>query len=168
MKQFPSNEMILTVLVWVMCGIPNRDSELIETCKQLIECATNEGVKCDTLRNLAEVYHRIGEYDQIMPILEQIPEFYFTKKECIARLTDGKESLNAAQFQMNLSGSSLLEMLNIMVKQFAACGEAEKSEQCARIFKGILDVFLSEEGKSLEIPGYEWIDLWYIKQQLPT
>lgn len=166
LKQFPSNETILNVLVWILCGIPNRDSELIDACKQLIECTTNEGVKCDMLRNLAEVYHRMGEYDKITPILEQIPEFYFTKKECIARLTDGKESLDAAQFQMNLSGSSLLEMLNIMAKQFTALGDDKKSEQCVRISKGVLNVFRNEDGKSLEISGYEWIDLRYKKQQL--
>jgi hypothetical protein len=93
-----------------------------------------------------------------MPYLEQIPEFYFTKMECVARLTDGEKSLNAAHFQMNLSGKSLLEMLNIMAKQFAAAGDYTKSEQCLRIADGILDVFRNEGGKKLEIPGYEWID----------
>jgi hypothetical protein len=59
---------------------------------------------------------------------------------------------------MNLSGSSLLEMLNIMAKQFAALGDDEKATQCLRIANGVLDVFRNEEGKALEIPGYEWID----------
>ena len=158
LKQFPSNETMLTVLVYVLWNIPGRDSDLIDTCKQLIECATIEGVRCDVLRILAEAYHRGGNYDQIEPVLEQIPEFYFTKKECIARLTDGKTSLDAAHFQMNLSGSSLIEMLNIMAKQFAALGDDMKSTQCLRIANGVLDVFRNEDGKALEISGYEWID----------
>ena len=158
LKQFPSNETILTVLVYVLWNIPGRDNDLIDTCKQLIECATIEGVRCDVLRILAEAYHRVGNYDQIAPVLEQIPEFYFTKKECIARLTDGKTSLDAAHFQMNLSGSSLIEMLNIMAKQFAALGDDMKSTQCLRIANGVLDVFRNEDGKALEISGYEWID----------
>ena len=149
---------MLTVLVYVLWNIPGRDSDLIDTCKQLIECATIEGVRCDVLRILAEAYHRAGEHDQVTPVLEQIPEFYFTKKECVARLTDGKTSLDAAHFQMNLSGSSLLEMLNIMAKQFAALGDDAKSAQCVRIANGVLDVFRNEDGKALEIPGYEWID----------
>ena len=158
LKQFPSNETMLTVLVYVLWNIPGRDSDLIDTCKQLIACASIEGVRCDVLRILAEAYHRAGAYEQIAPVLEQIPEFYFTKKECIARLADGKTSLDAAHFQMNLSGSSLLEMLNIMAKQFSALGDDEESAQCLRIANGVLDVFRREGGKALEIPGYEWID----------
>ena len=158
LKQFPSNETMLTVLVYVLWNIPGRDRDLIDTCKQLIACATIEGVRCDVLRILAATYHRIGEYDRIAPVLEQIPEFYFTKKECVARLTDGKTSLDAAHFQMNLSGSSLLEMLSIMARQFAALGDGEKSAQCSRIADGILDVFRKENGKTLEIPGHEWLD----------
>lgn len=158
LKQFPSNETMLTVLVYVLWNIPDRNSDLIDTCKHLIECATIEGVRCDVLRILAEAYHRTGEYDQIVPILDQIPEFYFTKMECVAKLTDGKTSLDAAHFQMNLSGKSLLEMLNIMAKQYATAGDNTKSEQCLRIVNGVLDVFRNEGGKALEIAGYEWID----------
>ena len=44
LKQYPSNETMLTVLVYVLWNIPGRDRELIDTCKQLIECATIEGV----------------------------------------------------------------------------------------------------------------------------
>lgn len=158
LKQYPSNETMLTVLVYVLWNIPGRDSDLIDTCKQLIACATIEGVRCDVLRILAEAYYRAGEHNQIAPILEQIPEFYFTKKECVARLLDGTTSLDAAHFQMNLSGSSLIEMLNIMAKQLAALGDDKKSAQCLRIANGVLDVFRNENGKALEIPGYEWID----------
>ena len=158
LKQFPSNETMLTVLVYVLWNIPGRDSDLIDTCKQLVECTTIEGVRCDILRILAEAYYRAGEFDQVAPILEQIPEFYFTKMECVAKLTDGKTSLDAAHFQMNLSGKSLIEMLDIMAKQFEALGDQRKSEQCLRIANGVLNVFRNEDGKALEISGYEWID----------
>ena len=157
LKRFPSNETMLTVLVYVLLAIPGRDDDLIDICKRLLDCTTIEGVKCDVLRILAEAYHRLGEFDQIDSVLAQIPEFYFTKMECVARLTDGKTSLDAARFQMNLSGKSLLEMLNIMAKQFAVLGDEEKSAQCLRISNGVLGVFNNEGGKALEIPGYEWI-----------
>ena len=158
LKRFPSNETMLTVLVYVLLAMPDRDDDLIDTCKQLLDCATMEGVRCDVLRILAEAYHRSGKCDQIESVLAQIPEFYFTKTECVARLTDGKTSLEAARFQMNLSGKSLIEMLNIMAKQFSALGDEEKSAQCLRISNGVFDVFRSEGGKTLEIPGYEWIN----------
>jgi len=158
LKQFPANENLLTVLVYTLWAIPDRDEELIATCKTLIDCATNEGVRCDVLRFLAMVYHRNGKTDMIQPVLDQIPEFYFTKMECVAKLTSGKQSLDAAQFQMNLSGKSLVEMLGIMAEHYAELGDVEKSTLCQRLSDGVLNVFSNEGGKLLEIPGYEWID----------
>ncbi|MBR5261469.1 MAG: hypothetical protein IKV47_04795, partial [Oscillospiraceae bacterium] len=78
--------------------------------------------------------------------------------ECVARLKDGKASLDAAQFQMNLCGSSLVEMLKIMSSRYIEMGQKTSSEQCLRISTGILDVFRNEGGKAFELPGYEWID----------
>ena len=157
LKQFPADERILTVLVYVLWSIPGRDKELIETCKQLIDCAANEGVRCDVLRILAEAYHRSGEFDKIDSVLNQIPEFYFTKTECVAKLAEGQASLDAARFQMNLSGKSLVEMLTILEKRYAELGEAERSRLCARLRRGVLDIFCRENGKALELPGYEWM-----------
>lgn len=158
LRQFPANENMLTVLVYVLWSISGRDQDLIETCKRLIDCAANEGVRCDVLRILAETYHRAGMQDQVIPILEQIPEFYFTKTECIARLMDGQTSLDAARFQMNLSGKSLIEMLRIMDTRFAEMGDKERSRLCQRLCRQVLDIFRRENGKILELPGYEWMD----------
>lgn len=158
LKQFPANEKILTVLVYVLCSIPGRDRDLIDTCKALIDCATIEGVRCDTLRILAEVYHRSGKSDLVMPVLELMPEFYFTKTECIAKLTSGQESLDAARFQMNLSGKSLVEMLRIMAARFSEMGDEEQSRLCLRLCQNVLDIFRRENGRALELPGYEWIE----------
>jgi len=158
LRQFPADERMLTVLLYVLWSIPGRDKELIETCKQLIDRAGNEGVRCDALRILAEAYHRTGMHDQIMPVLEQIPEFYFTKTECVAKLTEGKTSLDAARFQMNLSGKSLIEMLQIMAVHFAESGDDEKAALCRNISRQVLEIFRRENGKALELPGYEWVE----------
>lgn len=157
LKQFPANENLLTALVYTLWAIPDRDEELITTCKTLIDCATNEGVKCDVLRFLAMVYHRNDRIDMIQPVLDQIPEFYFTKMECVAKLLSGKQSLDAAQFQMNLSGNSLVEMLQIMAERYEENGDTEKATLCQRLSGGVLNVFSNEGGKLLEISGYEWI-----------
>lgn len=158
LKQFPANENLLTVLVYTLWAVPGRDEELINTCKALLDCATNEGVKCDVLRFLAMVYHRNGKSDMVQPVLNQIPEFYFTKLECLAKLTDGQQSFNAAQLQMNLSGSSLVEMLRIMEGYYVDTGDAEKSSLCKKLAEGVLIFFRNEGAKSLELPGYEWLE----------
>lgn len=157
LKQFPANENLLTVLVYTLWALPDRDEDLIATCKSLIDCATNEGVKCDVLRFLAMVYHRNGKTELIQPILDQIPEFYFTKLECVAKLTSGKQSFDAAQLQMNLSGNCLLEMLRIMAEHYTENGDEESASRCKRLCDGILTLFQNEGGKALEISGYEWI-----------
>lgn len=158
LKQFPANENMLTVLVYVLWAIPGRDADLIGTCRLLIEQATNEGIRCDVLRILAEACHRMGKQEDIPGILNQIPEFYFTKTECIARLTTGQESLDAARLQMNLSGKSMIEMLEIMEKHYAQSGDEEKAQLCRKLTQGVLDIFRRENGKTLELPGYEWME----------
>lgn len=158
LKQFPANENMLTVLVYVLCAQTGRDQDLIAVCKQLIDCATDQGIRCDVLRILAETYHKLGQTEQIDHLLAQIPEFYFTKMECVAKLKSGQKSLNAARFQMNVSGKSLIEMLQIMAKHHADAGEYEKEALCQRIRQGILDIFSRENGKALELPGYEWME----------
>lgn len=67
LKQFPSNETLLTVMVYVLWRLPGRDHDLIDTCKQLIDCATVEGVRCDVLRILAESYHRSENMRKSIP-----------------------------------------------------------------------------------------------------
>ena len=158
LTQFPADEKLLTVLVYVLWAIPGRDTDLVETCKLLITQTTNEGIRCDVLRILAEAYHRTGQTEEIPSVLAQIPEFYFTKTECIAKLTDGQESLDAARFQMNLSGKSLIEMLEILEKHYAHAANEETAGLCRRLSQGVLELFRRENGKALELPGYEWMD----------
>jgi len=157
LKQFPANEKLLTVLVYTLWAISGRDEDLEVTCKALLDCATDAGVKCDVLRFLAMTYHRKGSTELIQPVLDQIPEFYFTKLECVAKLTGGKQSLEAAQFQMNLSANTLVEMLGIMEMRYAEDANSEAAALCRRLLDGVLSVFRNEGGKSLETPGYEWI-----------
>lgn len=158
LKQFPANESMLTVLVYVLWAIPGRESELMDTCRLLIDRSTNEGIRCDVLRILAEAYHRAGKYEEIPGILEQIPEIYFTKTECIARLTTGQESLNAARLQMNFSGGSLIEMLQIMENRYSDMDDEAHAQLCRCLREGVLDLFSRENGKALELPGYEWME----------
>ena len=157
LKQFPGNENLLIVWVYALWVLPGRDEDLIAACKALIDCATNEGVRCDVLRFLAMTYHRNNKEELIRPVLDQIPEFYFTKKECIAKLTVGQESLDAARFQMNISGKSLIEMLDIMKKRYTETGDSENAALCQRLSDGILALFRNEGGTSLEIFSHEWV-----------
>ena len=158
LKQFPGNENLLIVWVYALWVLPGRDEDLIAACKTLIDCATDAGIRCDVLRFLAMAYHRSNKEELIRPVLEQIPEFYFTKKECIAKLTNGQESLDAARFQSNISRKSLIEMLIIMKDRYAEIGDSENASMCQRLSDGIMTLFRNEGERSLEIFGSEWIN----------
>lgn len=158
LTQFPANENLLTALLYTLRLIPGRDSDVIDVCHTLITHGKNDGVKCDVYKILAETYAAMGMQESVEPILNLIPEFYFTKMECAAKLLTGEKALNAAQFQMNLSANSTIEMLKIMADSYESQGIIEAAEACRRIAAGILNVYRQENGADFEVPGYQWID----------
>lgn len=158
LKQFPGNETLLTVLVYALKVMPEKDQELMDTCKALIDCATNDGVRCDVLRILATAYHRNGNPELVAQTLDRIPEFYFTKLEVVAKLTDGQESLDAAQLQLNFSGRTMVEMLEILAYRFTEQGDSDMARICVNLIAGLREAFRNNGGHALEIPGYEWIN----------
>jgi len=154
LAQFPANEALLTVLLYTLLSMKGREEDILRTGTELVEYGQNEGVRIDVLRILAETYATIGKQDLAEITLDRIPEFYFTKMECAARLLQGERQLDAARFQMNLSASSTVEMLHIMADIHQ---DEEMAARCRRIASGILDVYQREGGTALEFPGYEWI-----------
>ena len=156
--QFPGNEKLLTVLVYALWALPGREDDLIEKCKMLSNCATDDGVKVDVLRLLATAYHRQGKQELVSTVLAQIPEFHFTKVEYVAKLTDGKESLDAAQFQMNRSGQCMVEMLQIMIDRYNEIGDADKAALCHKLAIGVVELFRREGAHILSAPDCHWLD----------
>ena len=156
LKQYPANETMLTLLLYVMLEQPGREEDIISVCKNLLEFSSDPGVKYDVFRILAEAYCAIGKTDLAGSVLAQIPEFYFSKLECMAKLMPGETGFNAARFQMNLSGKSMIEMLRIMEQHYRE-EAVELAERCGRIAEGVLDVFRREGGMQFELPGYGWI-----------
>ena len=158
LKQFPGNEAMLTVLLYTLLAMPEREEDIIGTCNTIIEYTENDGVKYDVVRILAETYAALGKQDAAEAALEQIPEFYFSKKECMAKLLNGQKALDSAQFQMNLSARTTVEMLLNMAREYEEQKNAAAALTCRRIADGILRVFQQENGQSYEVPGYEWIE----------
>lgn len=158
LKQFPGNATLLTLLLYVLLAMPDREEDIINTCNMIIEYTENDGVKYDAVRVLAETYASLGKQDAAEAFLEQIPEFYFSKMECMAKLLTGQKALDAAQFQMNVSAKTTVEMLLIMAQEHEKQKNAADALACRRIAEGILRVYQQENGRSYEVPGYEWIE----------
>ena len=158
LKQFPGNEAMLTLLLYTLLAMPGREEDIINTCNTIIEYTENDGVKYDVVRILAETYSILGRPDDAETALEQIPEFYFSKIECVAKLLTGQKALNAAQFQMNLSGRTTVEMLLIMSREYERQEKTADALSCRRIAESILRLYQQENGQRYEVSGYEWID----------
>ena len=140
LKQYPANEIILNNLLYTMRA-PERNQEVVEICKSILEVTRLDDVKYDVLRILAETYHAMGEQALVKPTLEQIPEIYFSKVELMAKLLDGTEALEAAMLQALLSRDDLLDMLSRAAQLYHERGEHEKAEDYADLVKKVYALF---------------------------
>ena len=122
LQRFPGNDIILNNLLYTL-DYEKRTDEVINLCKTLIEATKDDSVKYDACRILATCYKENGQNDLVVPILEIIPEIYFTKLELMASLLEGEVSYEAAQKQKNLSAKNLIDMLIIVGKHLREMGE---------------------------------------------
>ena len=113
---------------------------MVTICKTLIEGTHDDAVKYDALRILAQTYHDMGQQDLVAPTLEQIPELYFTKLECMALLLEGEAAFKAARQHMGLCLEQLVEMLLVMERQT----QGEGKDQYRRLAQQVLELFERE------------------------
>lgn len=68
-------------------------------------------IRFDAIRILAETCHAASRQGFVKPTLDKLPEIYFTKLELVARLLEGRPSLDAAKSQLIVSLEHMLSML---------------------------------------------------------
>ena len=158
LRQFPGNDIILNNLLCVL-DPETRSEEIITICSTLAEGTRDDAVKYDALRIMAETYHRTGQQALVAPVLERIPEIYFTRLEEMAFLLEGEQSLEAAEKQAVLACESLAAMLSVMRKRYSDRGDCAEAERCGRLLNGITDVVSREKPEGFFTGRfYEWID----------
>lgn len=140
LQRFPGNTKILNCLLYTL-DYQKRADEVITLCKTLIESCKDDAVKYDACRILALCYKENGQNELIGPILEKIPEIYFTKLELVASLLSGEVSYEAAQKQKNISAEELINMLIITGKHLREIGENEKAVSQFNIALKIMEAF---------------------------
>ena len=161
LQRFPGNVIILNNLLYTL-DYQKRTDEVINLCKTLIESTNDDSVKYDACRILATCYKENGQNDLVVPVLEIIPEIYFTKLELMASLLEGEVSYEAAQKQKNLSAKNLIDMLIIVGKHLRASGEEEKAVSQFKIALKIMEAF---EEDFLEIKWFKSRVCEYTKEQ---
>ena len=137
LKLFPGNDILLNNLLYTLR--PERRDESATICRSLVEATSDDAVKYDAMRILAEIYAAKGELLLCEETLEKIPEIYFTKLELVAELLKGEKSFNAADSQFGLDFDSAISMLSIMRERAAENGDAGGAEKYRKSAVALID-----------------------------
>lgn len=107
LEKYPNNEVLLNNLLYVL----DNPDEIIDTAQTLLNNTSDDEIKYDVLRILAQTYLKIGNKEMCKSYISEIPELYFTKLELSAKyLQDTK----AAKKQFVVSVTQALDMLSCL------------------------------------------------------
>jgi len=137
LKKYPHNEVILNCLLMM---IPNeRCEEKIEIGERLLNSTSDDEIKFDVTRLMAQMYHNIGENAMAEHYLSLLPELYFLKTEiaaCIKNNTSKMEEIEKTE-------RTCLGILATMLVMRMQLQESDaKKEECKYIGNTILDLYM--------------------------
>lgn len=125
LKKYPNNELLLNYLLMVL---PNsRAKEKIEIGERLLDTASDEAVRFDVLRLLAQTCHSIGEQAMAESYLRRMPEFSYLKTEIGAVILEGEAQEQEIKKTEDLCLCTFCSMLELRQRR------AESDEERARL-----------------------------------
>lgn len=139
LKQYPCNDIILTNLTYVL-QILNKNEELINLCKTIIETTKYDDIRFDTARIMAETYKAMGEYTLCKEAIDLIPEFFFTHREEKALLLDGEDMFRPAWQQKCQSFETMICMILRIADYYEETGDKEKAKHQLEQAKAMIEV----------------------------
>ena len=163
LKQYPGNEIILSNLLYVLQTL-NKHNELIGLCKTVIESTTDDGLRYDAARILAETYKAIGEYALCKQTIDLIPEFFFSHREEKALLLEGKDMFRPAWQQKEQSLDTFLWMCLRLADYYEETGAVEKAGQQLNQARDVLLLLTEDETPPFwkqnfyQSDGAQWLD----------
>ncbi len=135
LEQFPGNDTLLNCLIYSL-PLPERSTEVISLCRQLIDNTRHDDVKYDAYRILAEAYASLGQTDMARATIEHIPEIHFTKLSVMAWLLPAPEKYEAAEKQKWISYEEVLQMMGKIAECLEDEGRYEEAlAECDRAAK---------------------------------
>ena len=148
LKKYPNNEVLLNCML--MC-IPNdRYDEKLRIAQELLDRTSDDAIKYDVLRLIAEASREVGRRTEAEYYVEQIPELYFLKTEVAAEIYGGEKQLEQIEKTEKTAVGIFFEMLALRAsilpgaegERFAALARAlpdllgrepEYAEMCGRM-----------------------------------
>lgn len=156
LKQYPGNDIILNNLLYTM-QTPDRNQEVVELCKALIESTKDDEVKYDALRILAKTYHAMGEYELTKATLQRIPELYFSKTELDAKYLKGEDMFHSATIHKAVSAEALVTMPMCLADYYEEKGDRENTVRELRFVRDIMPIIKAHfEGDEESVNLYKF------------
>ena len=84
LKKYPNNELLLNYLLMVLPD--SRAREKIEIGERLLDTSSDDAIRLDVLRLLAQTCHNIGEQSMAESYLRRMPEFSYLRQEALPEL----------------------------------------------------------------------------------
>ena len=128
--KYPNNEVLLNCLLMVIP--PARSRERLRIGQRLLDCTTDDEIKYDVLRLLAQTYHGIGEDAMAEHCLAQMPELYFLKTEIAASIRRGDDRLREIRKTEDVCLGTLTAMLAMRCRDENDPQRAEEWDEFAR------------------------------------
>lgn len=134
LKRYPNNEKLLNCLLTM---IPNdRAREKIEIGERLLGTVTDEAIRLDVLRLLAQTCHNVGDQALAERYLRQLPDLCFLKAEIAAMILSGEAQKQAIQRTEEICLATFCAMLALRLRLMENDSEREQ-------LQGLLDELLA-------------------------
>ena len=109
LEKYPNNEVLLNCLLMVIPS--HRAEEKIRIGERLLDCTTDDEIRFDVCRLLAQTCHAIRENTMAEYYLAKLPEVYFLKTEVAVSIRTGESQLKEIRKTENVCFRILTEML---------------------------------------------------------
>ena len=113
LEKYPNNEVLLNNLLYVSDNL----DEIIDTAQTLLNNTSDDEIKYDVLRILAQTYLKTGNKEMCKSYISKIPELYFTKLELSAKYL---HDIEAAKKQFVISVTQALDMLSCLGDDYSS------------------------------------------------
>ena len=155
LKQYPGNEIILNNLIYSL-QINKKYSEVVDTCKALIETAKDDGTRYDAARILAETYKELGEYQLCKQAIDLIPEYFFSHREEKALLLEGEDMFRPAWQEKEESFDRFIWMSVRLADYYGETGDTDKAKHQLQLARDMILILENDD-----IPPF-WNENYYM------
>ena len=153
LKKYPNNEVLLNCLLMV---IPDdRAEEKLRIGQQLLDCSTDDEIRHDVCRILAETCYLKGDDLLAEHYLAKLPELYFLKNEIAALVRQGDAQLAEIRKAEDVCFGILTTMLALRMRREGEDAYRELTRELPALYAR-LDTEHRDQAERLEAVLEKW------------